>query len=651
MNSKYYRDLILVLIVLVLNTVSAVAAEETPDWDLFGNLPEIKSLDVSPDGSRLALLKQMQEKTFLVVYDLGNGEIIAMVDAKKFKARSIRFLSDNHIVIRASRLKRLYGYRVSKIEDSNAFVLNIAKNRVKVLLRGSKDIHPAQTGLGRISGVDIDDGYLYMPAYSTGTKPGYHLYKVNVESGNAYRYKRGKNATDDWIVGDHGRVLARVDYHQEEQMQRIYSYLNDKQGKLIYEEKTDRPSVWVVAASPDEKSLLLKTSVDGSLRHMALADGKLSTPLKTAKETQIDEVLTDDSRKLVAIVYSGLRRKYDFSDANLGKLFMRVEATFSTAMVDYVSATPDKRYIVVKVGGSETPPQYYLFDSKKVQLSVLGKQYPGLDSEDVGVVKAFKYPARDGLKIPALLTLPAKNTGVKTFKQLPLIALPHGGPASYDSLGFDWWSQYFARQGYVVLQANFRGSDGFGGAFENAGEGEWGRKMQDDVSDGVLHLVEKGIVDANRVCIVGASYGGYSALAGGAFSPELYRCVISVNGVSDLPRKLIDNRRNYGVNHWAMRYWKQVINKGEAGREQLMKVSPAYHADKFDAPVLLIHGKDDVVVPYRQSKIMHKALNKAGKHAELISLNGEDHWLSRGDTRREMLREIDRFIRQHNPPG
>jgi dipeptidyl aminopeptidase/acylaminoacyl peptidase len=629
--------------------VGKVQAKE--DWELFGTLPSIRSLDVSPNGNRLALLKQIDAKTFLAVYDLSTGKMIGGVDARKFKARSVRFVSDNHVVIRASRVQRLIGYRVNKIEDSNAFIFNVDENKVKLLLRGSKGISPVQTGLGRISGVSIDLGYLYMPAFATGIKPGYNLYRVNIKTGRASRHRRGKNATDDWIMGDDGSVLAREDYLHEEQLHRVYAYGADDKTKLIYESKTSRPDIWVVAATPDKKSLLVKTSDDGSLRHMSLLDGSLSEPIYTREDTQIDEIITDDNRQLVAIVYSGLRRKYKFVDTELGVLFSRVEATFPNAMVDYVSATPDKRFIVVKVGGSETPPAYYLFDSKKVQLSLLGRQYPEMTNEDVGVVKAFTYSARDGLKIPALLTLPSKNSGVERLKMLPLIAFPHGGPAAYDSFGFDWWAQYFANQGYAVLQPNFRGSDGFGGAFEKAGEGKWGREMQDDVSDGVLHLIEKGIADPERVCIMGASYGGYSALAGGAFSPELYRCVVSVNGVADLPRKLVDNKTRYGADHWAVRYWKDIMNDGKVSNEHLKKISPAHHANKFTAPVLLVHGRDDVVVPFRQSQRMQKALKKSGKKVELVSLKGEDHWLSSGDTRKQTLKAIDDFMKKHNPPG
>jgi dipeptidyl aminopeptidase/acylaminoacyl peptidase len=175
--------------------------------------------------------------------------------------------------------------------------------------------------------------------------------------------------------------------------------------------------------------------------------------------------------------------------------------------------------------------------------------------------------------------------------------------------------------------------------------------MQNDVSDGITTLVKAGYVDPNRVSIVGASYGGYSALAGGAFSPDLYRCIISVNGVSDLPKMLKSQKYKYGSKHWVTNYWHEIVGDSKSEIDKLRSVSPANFAPDFKAPVLLIHGKDDTVVPIEQSKRMHKALKKAGKSVELITIDGEDHWLSASSTRLQMLKAIDDFLGIHNPTG
>ena len=180
-----------------------------------------------------------------------------------------------------------------------------------------------------------------------------------------------------------------------------------------------------------------------------------------------------------------------------------------------------------------------------------------------------------------------------------------------------------------------------------AGHGEWGRKMQTDLDDGIAFLAEQDIIDPERVCIVGSSYGGYAALAAGAFSPELYRCHVSINGVTDIREMLRDRRQRLGRNHWVVSYWESLYGADYSEREELDALSPAQLAESFQSPVLLIHGRDDSVVPIDQSRIMHDALRDADKDVELVLVRGEDHWLSGQETRIEVLRAVAEFIEQH----
>jgi dipeptidyl aminopeptidase/acylaminoacyl peptidase len=230
------------------------------------------------------------------------------------------------------------------------------------------------------------------------------------------------------------------------------------------------------------------------------------------------------------------------------------------------------------------------------------------------------------------------------------VVLAHGGPAARDTMGFDWWAQAIASRGYAVLQANFRGSTGYGEAFMEAGYGEWGRKMQTDLSDGVRWLASEGLIDPSRVCIVGASYGGYAALAGPTLDTGVYRCAVSVNGVSDLRRMVeVEARAGVNRNNETVRYWNRFMGAERLGDRSLDERSPSRLAAQADAPILLIHGRDDTVVPLEQSRLMAQALRRADKPVEFIELEGEDHWLSRSDTRLRMLTETMRFLQAHNP--
>jgi dipeptidyl aminopeptidase/acylaminoacyl peptidase len=252
------------------------------------------------------------------------------------------------------------------------------------------------------------------------------------------------------------------------------------------------------------------------------------------------------------------------------------------------------------------------------------------------------WKAADGLDLHGVLSLPPGRPA----KNLPLVVMPHGGPEARDFPVFGWWAQAFASQGYAVFQPNFRGSSGYGAAFRDAGLGEWGRKMQTDVSDGMIDLAKRGVVDPRRACIVGASYGGYAALAGVTVQHGLYRCAVSVAGVADLTAMLqYENDRRDGPSA-ATRYWRAFMG-GWQGLDQISPIKQAAHAD---APVLLIHGKDDTVVLFDQSKAMQHALQAANKPVELVVMPGEDHWLSHEDTRVLMLKSAVAFVENYTPP-
>src|SRR5436190_6542198 len=201
-----------------------------------------------------------------------------------------------------------------------------------------------------------------------------------------------------------------------------------------------------------------------------------------------------------------------------------------------------------------------------------------------------------------------------------------------------------ASRGYAVLQVNFRGSEGLGMSLLEAGYGQWGRKMQTDLSDGVRYLTKEGIVDPKRVCIVGASYGGYAALAGAAFDPGVYRCAASVAGPSDLRRMVIRS------GDAARRYWTRFMGAEDIRDPHLAEVSPAAHVDQIKIPILLVHGRDDTVVPLEQSRFMAEALEHAGKPVEFVVQPGADHWLSRGDTRLQTLEAVVSFLEKNNTP-
>lgn len=615
-----------------------------PPIEAYGELPEIRSAAISPDGAHVAFLKQQDGKGALFVQRLTDGAISG-VRTDKLKTRSISFAGPGHVILRASRTTQMFGYE-GRFEYTGAFSYDLEKDAAKQLLRGEDELYPAQAGIGRIVGLHSDDQHVFMPAFTgRGQNPPYDLFKVNLSTGRGRVAVRGRGRTADWIVDRDANVLAREDYDNDTDAYQIHTRRAGR-WELIFETKSPLVPFSLVGAK-DDKSALVIIMEDSENDHSTVRelgfDGRISAPIFQRDDAGIERIMSNIQREVFGVEYSGFYPEYDFFNDDLTQSIIDAQAHFGDAAVSLMSWSDDFRKLLLYVEGSGRAGDYYLFDRIDYTAMLLAQARPNIASEDVGQVLTISYKARDGLSIPALLTLPPDGSD----KNLPLIVLPHGGPESHDAVGFDWMAQYFASRGYMVFQPNFRGSTGFGLDFRDAGRGEWGGKMQDDVTDGVRALISTGRADPDRICIVGASYGGYAALAGGAFTPELYKCVAAIAPVSDVMMMLSDERRDHGRKHWAYDYWKDVIGDPRQEKARLQAISPSNFADAFQAPVLLIHGKDDLVVPIRQSAHMERALRRAGKPVELIRLKGEDHWLSTGETRLETLKALDAFVNKH----
>ena len=319
----------------------------------------------------------------------------------------------------------------------------------------------------------------------------------------------------------------------------------------------------------------------------------------------------------------------------------KIYNAFPKLQVDIEDWTPSFSHVLVHTSGNADSGTWYVVDVAQLKAELVGVDRTKIGPEHVGPISMVDYRAADGLQMNGVLTLPPG----KPPKNLPVILLPHGGPSAYDTASFDWWAQAFASRGYAVFQPNFRGSTNRDEAFERAGYGQWGRKMQTDISDGLAELAKQGIVDPKRACIVGASYGGYAALAGVTVQQGIYRCAVAVAPVSDLTDMYWTDYRESGGSNMLLRNRQEQLGPPS----KFAEVSPRRHAARADAPIMLIHGKDDTVVPFKQSTAMADALKDAGKPYEMVVLREEDHWLSRSATRQQMLDAAVGFVAQHNP--
>lgn len=629
--------------------VSGVSlAGEPPPLEAYGALPDVSSFAVSPNGELVAYRRTGGDVDALIVIDVERMELLGGVDVGDVKPRRVMFIDNDTLVLVASDTLRALGYRDSW-EQSAAFIFDIRRNKLFRLLTEADDLYPAQTGLGRIVGRTLTGDRLFMPAfvYEPYSDPRYSLYSARTDRQLQRVIARGRTTTIDWFIDDQAQPFIREDFDQKDDLHRIWA-LSDGEDVLLYEEEGDARTINPLGLTADRGSLIFSAysgSTDSrSLYPMSTETGEIGDPLFGRDGRSIDGVILDINRVIHGVEYEGFYPTYEFFDAHLTERLRDIQRTLAGASVRLVGWSEDFGKLVVHASGGWTSGAYILFVEGEAQPKMLAREREMIGREQLADTTIDEYQARDGLDIPALVT--AKSEVIEAGNA-PLIVLPHGGPAAFDRAEFDWLAQFFASRGYVVLQPQFRGSSGFGLSHQAAGHGEWGRKMQTDLDDGVAWLAARGTIDPERVCIVGASYGGYAALAAGAFSPDLYRCHVSINGVADIRLMLIDRQRRYEKDHWVVSYWEGLYGAELEEREELDTLSPARHAELFQSPVLLIHGRDDTVVPIDQSRRMSNALRRADKDVEFVPIAGEDHWLSNGETRIEVLSLVAEFVEQH----
>lgn len=644
----------------VLAAVVGLQAATAAPLEAYGGLPNIETIDISPDGEMLAVVVTTGEDRLLRIKKLSDGseQAYGVGDAK---VRRLDWVGAEHLIISTSQTSRIAGVIAPRREHMLGFDLNVATGKIRPLL-GQSTVRQ-QTGthirdrksesygaaLNVMAGPPevrrVDGGTaVFLKGITFPNRWGVlTVFSYDPRTGETRPVEVGDPDTRQILLAQDGVPAAKTTYDDDSGRWAL-KLRSDGGWREIRSEHAPTESPYVLGLGRDGRSVVVVEQGDlGAIVREVSPEGTWSEPLDVRDAD--GPIFDPDSHRLIGLyALVGDENRYTFFDPADQKAWDSVRAAFKGDRVRLESWSRDRKKIILRVD-SATEGQGYAFVDMTVRKGHwLGARYQKLLPADIGPVRPVRFKAADGLELGGYLTLP---NGAEA-KNLPLVVLPHGGPASRDTPDFDWWAQAVASRGYAVLQVNFRGSDGFGWNFLQAGFGEWGRKMQTDLSDGVRHLAAEGVIDPARVCIVGGSYGGYAALAGAALDTGVYRCAVSFAGVSDL-RRFVQWSKNQNGDA-ALRYWTRFMGAEAARDPALTEISPAAHADKVTIPVLLIHGRDDTVVPLEQSQIMAEALERAGKPYELVVQKGEDHWLSRGETRLEMLQATMAFVEEHNPP-
>lgn len=668
-----------------------VFAQSQPSLEAYAERPEIDLVALSESGDKVAMVVRSSEKmTAEVVVEgrvpprfkravrrlsnIGNSYYITKFvihDQKSGKTRSlvypdfnnvigIDFVGEDHLFIttlKGSVIVNRRGKSRAAFHERDAMVLSLKDMEIRsFFFEEDLEKEPSdrrKLNVWSILAQSFEKNVVYIHAFGGEkkySKPRNHVFRANLDTGAVAFVHQAEIDTIDWFVSQEGRILAREDYDNRDNTYRILSLKDGELRERFKAKKQKRPPFSLVGLHPERESLIILDSAEHDFLAEMDASGTIGESVLARGDRDIDDVYVDANRVVEGVRYAGALPSYSFFDADLNSDIADLIAEVPGAAVSIADHSGDWNKILLRFDGGFTSGMYVLYDRKNKSRKSIVELRPDIGEDAIGESLPFEYLARDGLKIEAIATVPP-GTDLATVSGLKTIVMPHGGPEAYDAIGFDWMAQYFANRGYLVLQPNFRGSSGYGTKFTDAGNGEWGRSMQDDITDGLQALVDAQLADPNRVCIVGASYGGYAALAGGAFTPELYKCIVAIAPVSDLHRMLKQEKRDHGRNHWVVDYWEERMADGEAKTRKLNAISPARYARSFEAPVLLVHGDRDSVVPLVQSEIMRDALEDAGRPVEFVLLEEGDHWLSESPMRMATLEAASSFVDRYIGSG
>ncbi|KTT70510.1 hypothetical protein NS334_12325 [Sphingomonas endophytica] len=621
----------------------------------FGAREAVSEISLSPDGGRIVYVTpQGTRGSSAVVFDLTSDKssAIGLSDGARLSPVSCGWASSARLIC------KFYGIGdVGAVRVSYTRLLGFDADGTHALYLGRKSSDSDR--INQFDGNVIDwrsgDGKVLMARNfvpSNGAigsnirgdyRQGLGVELVDATTGRGQMVERPDTDVDEYYADGQGsiRMKSEMPTHADGQLK----------GDVIYSYRPTGQAAWKLFSKSlrDDKDSLDPLGVDGT-RDVAFAakrlngrlalysvalDGSMKTELVSSNpEVDVASIVRIGRHgRIIGATYVTDRRQIDYFDPEYKKLAASLaRALPKTPLIRLLDASADESKLLVYAGSDVDAGTYYLYTKATRKLDGLIDARPELTGVSLGQMSAVRFPAADGTMVPAYLTLPPGGA----TKGLPAIVMPHGGPNYRDEWGFDWLVQFFAARGYAVLQPQFRGSSGYGDAwFANNGFHSWELAIG-DVSDAGRWLVKQGIADPGKLGIVGWSYGGYAALQSNVVDPDLFKAVVAIAPVTDLGRTK-DEAEGFS-NH-------DLVERQIGSGENITKGSPARHADRFKAPVLLFHGDTDINVGVGQSRLMDRRLRAAGKKSTLVVFPKLDHQLNDSTVRAELLSKSDAFLR------
>ena len=635
--------------------------------EYFAREPTTNQARLSPDGKRVAFLRDYNGRASLHVAELDKekltrldvGEATLVNDAQK-EVASFRWVGNDRLVITTAVWNSIYGVVAANWDGGQAVPISgYEDNRISLnggKLFATEVIHDFQ---------DKDRSILMLDRHEDGggspNRPD--ILKVDTLSGNVFTLLKNPGEVTRWGLDFNGvprlGILAHGEqsgaiYRETEQAPwRTILPLENRAGGQIRPVGFDAASgrIFVSALTAEKRWTIFPLDP---------ATGVMGAPLLQDPEY---DIVSERLGDVAGVTLSGaiLSRKKQtlvgirfYKEAPRVKWFDREFAGYQSAvdhaMPDtvnlFVNSSTDEKRMLWYAFSDQNPGEYFILDNEKHALKLLAPRMGWVKPAQMAPMLNVKYHARDGLLIHGYLTVPAGQE----LKNLPLVVMPHGGPWVRDLWGFDPLIQLLANRGYAVLQMNYRGSPGYGEELFRSARRQIGRQIQDDIEDATRWAIAAGVADPKHIAIMGASYGGYSTLFGLGHNPELYRCGVSLAGVTDWP-DIFDDRRNDPDYKAANKYWRREIGDPDKDRAMLQSISPVNFADRITAPVLIIQGKEDRTVPQNQAKLMIAALEKTGRKPESLFVPNLGHSWGNEKQRIEIFKRVIAFLETNLGPG
>jgi len=596
-----------------------------PMKDFFRN-PIKTSYRLSPDGEHLAFLQPWKMRLNVHVQKIGENKVTRITSAEKRDITWYMWANNQRIV---------YAQDTDGDENDRAYAVNIDGSN-------PRDLTPFE----KVKTMFVDDlkndPEHMLISLNKRDKRIFDVYRINVNTGEMKMVAKNPGNIMEWITDHAGKL-------------RVAATTDGVNRSILYREKESDAFNKIITTSFKETLAPLIFTYDNKYMYVAsnigrdkmaifkydIEKGKFLDKIYEHPDVDVASLLSSDKKKkILGVAYLLEKRHYHFFDTEREKLQKNLEKRLPGVEVVVYNASKDETKLLVRTYNDKTRGAYYFYNTSTNELKKLVEISPWLKEEYMADQEPITYKSRDGLTIHGYLTLPKG----KVKKNLPVVINPHGGPWARDMWGYNPEVQFLANRGYAVLQMNFRGSTGYGREFWEKSFKEWGKKMQDDITDGVKWLIKKGIADPKRIGIYGGSYGGYAALAGLAFTPNLYACGVDYVGVSNI----------FSWLKAVPPYWKpflemvyEMVGNPEKDKELLKSASPLFHVDKIKAPLFIAQGANDIRVPKAESDQMAEALKKRGLDVPYMVKDNEGHGFLNEENRFDFYREMEKFLGKH----